>query len=160
MEANKLAKRMLERAQALCSRQEKCLYDIRTKLNQWGTPPEMIPNIEKELLSEKFIDESRFSLNFARDKARFNKWGPKKIEMSLRAKRISDENIQKALVEVEPFTNSDTLTDLLFRKAKTIKHSDKYELKSKLIRFGMSRGFDYNEILKALSSLSLESNTE
>lgn len=160
MEPNRIAKRMLEKAQALCSRKEKCLFDIRTKLSQWGAPPEMIPSIEKELLSDKFIDESRFALNFARDKARFNKWGPKKIEMSLRAKRISDEDIKVALTEVEPFTNCDTLADLIFKKAKTIKYSDKYELKSKLVRFGLSRGFDYNEILKAISSLSLEGNTE
>jgi regulatory protein len=140
-------KTALERAQWLCSQREKCISEIRLKLTQWQQSEDDSQKIIKSLVSEGFINETRYSLAFAREKARFNKWGPRKIEMALRAKRISDDDIQQALAEVEQFTSTESLTDLLTKKAKTIKHKDKYDLKTKLLRFALSRGFGYGEVL-------------
>jgi regulatory protein len=140
-------KTALERAQWLCSQREKCISEIRLKLTQWQQSEDDSQKIIKSLVSEGFINETRYSLAFAREKARFNKWGPRKIEMALRAKRISDDDIQQALAEVEQFTSTESLTDLLTKKAKTIKHKDKYDLKTKLLRFALSRGFAYGEVL-------------
>jgi regulatory protein len=148
-------KTALERAQWLCSQREKCISEIRLKLTQWQQSEDDSQKIIKSLESEGFINETRYSLAFAREKARFNKWGPRKIEMALRAKRISDDDIQQALAEVEQFTSTESLTDLLTKKAKTIKHKDKYDLKNKLLRFALSRGFAYGEVLGVVDKLVL-----
>lgn len=137
----------LNRAQWLCSQREKCISEIRLKLQQWGLDPKQGQAIVDSLVKDGFIDENRFALSFAREKARFNKWGPKKIEMALRAKRIPDDEIQNALIEVVQYTSTETLTDLITKKAKTLKYKDKYDLKNKLLRFGVSRGFGYGEVL-------------
>lgn len=148
--------RLLIKAQALCSRQEKCLSDIRKKLVQWGATPKDIQFIEKRLLADKFIDELRYAQNFTHEKARFNKWGPRKIEMALRAKQIASENINIALLEIDNNANKKTLVDLLKKKLKTLQCSNSMEMRSKLIRFAISRGFSYNDIETSLSVILFE----
>jgi regulatory protein len=141
------AKKALDRAQWLCSQSEKCTFDIKKKLLQWDVDEMEGEKIINALLEDEFIDESRYAISFAREKSRFNKWGPKKIEMALRAKRIADEHIAIALAESAEHSNDDMLRELLTSKAKTIKAKDSYDLKTKLIRFGMSRGFEYGRVL-------------
>ncbi|MDY0254604.1 MAG: regulatory protein RecX [Tenuifilaceae bacterium] len=141
------AKKALDRAQWLCSQSEKCTFDIKKKLLQWDVDEMEGEKIINALLEDEFINESRYAISFAREKSRFNKWGPKKIEMALRAKRIADEHIAIALAESAEHSNDDMLRELLTSKAKTIKAKDSYDLKTKLIRFGMSRGFEYGRVL-------------
>ncbi len=141
------AKKALDRAQWLCSQSEKCTFDIKKKLLQWDVDEMEGGKIINALLEDEFINESRYAISFAREKSRFNKWGPKKIEMALRAKRIADEHIAIALAESAEHSNDDMLRELLTSKAKTIKAKDSYDLKTKLIRFGMSRGFEYGRVL-------------
>lgn len=152
-------KKALDRAQWLCSQSEKCTFDIKKKLLQWNIDELDGKKIIDALLEDGFIDESRYATSFAREKARFNKWGPKKIEMALRAKRIADEHIAIALSESAEHSNDDTLRELLTTKAKTIKAKDNYDLKTKLIRFGISRGFEYGRVLEIVEKM-LTTNTQ
>ncbi len=153
-------KTALNRAQWLCSQREKCVSEITLKLTQWGIIEDDSITIIKSLQKDDFINERRYALTFACDKARFNKWGPRKIEMSLRAKRINDDDIQNALSEVEQFTSTENLTDLLAKKAKSIKYKDLYDLKSKLLRFAISRGFDYGKVLGVIDEVIAEYKTQ
>lgn len=149
-------KRLLLRAQNLCSRQEKCRSDIRSKLLQWGASPSEIIAIERKLIDEKFIDEQRYATNFAREKARFNKWGPRKIEMALRAKQIDTQNIRLAIAEAGDLMDHEALKEILRKKFKTLRYSSTTELRSKLIRFAVSRGFSIDAIETCLPSVTDE----
>jgi regulatory protein len=146
-------KKALDRAQRLCSRQEKCIADVRQKLYQWGVKVDEMQGIIEMLIKDRFIDEQRFAINFAREKARFNKWGPKKIEMALRAKYILNEDIVDALTEIEDLVSMQTLHDILQKKMKTVKHTNTNDLRNKLIRFGLSRGFNYEKVAKVVGSI-------
>ena len=143
----------LDRAQWLCSQSEKCISDIRLKLAQWGVEPNETQRIIDSLIADGFINEERYAQTYARDKARFSKWGPRKIEMALRAKRIKTELIQMAVANIQDIISNDNLFEILSKKAKTVKHKDVYDLKNKLLRFGVSRGFDYGAVLNATEKL-------
>ncbi|HDP54554.1 MAG TPA: RecX family transcriptional regulator [Bacteroidetes bacterium] len=143
----------LDRAQWLCSQSEKCISDIKLKLTQWGIEPNEKQRIIDSLIADGFINEDRFAQTYARDKARFSKWGPRKIEIALRAKRINTETIEKALSCIQNIMSSDNLFEILSKKAKTVRYKDVYDLKSKLLRFGVSRGFDYGEVLNATEKI-------
>jgi regulatory protein len=136
----------LNKAQTLCARQEKCSWDIRTKLKQWHVATEESEKIIDKLKADKFIDDVRYAQLFARDKSKFNKWGPIKIAYSLKSKKIPDEIIKSVVDEIKSVSNDKILFELLSKKSKTIKAKSSYDLKVKLIRFGISRGFDYNQI--------------
>lgn len=148
------AKKALERAQRLCSRQEKCSADIRLNLVRWGVEPKEIESIIAMLVREKYIDESRYAVTFARDKARLNKWGPKKIAMGLKAKGLSSDNVNIALAEIKDLVTAESLMDLLNKKVKMVKHSSPAELRGKLIRFGLSRGFEYSDVANAAERIT------
>jgi len=141
----------IERAQFLCARQERCSDDIRKKLVQWKVPVSSIDLIIKKLVADGFLNDERFALMFARDKSKFNKWGPHKISYALKAKHFSEETIKKALGEIELSMDQSSLVEILTKKAKSVKSKSPYDLKVKLIRFGLSRGFEYEQVNKAVA---------
>ena len=143
----------LVRLQNLCSRGEKCIFDVRKKLITWDINPNDSESIINDLLAGKYIDEERYATAFVRDKSRFAHWGAIKIRAALKAKNISDSIIQTALKELEKLNYDDVLEDMLRKKIKSIKAANQNDLKAKLIRFGMSRGFEYDLIYSLVSKI-------
>jgi len=143
----------IERAEFLCARQERCSDDIRKKLVQWKVSTSNIDKIIKKLVTDGFINDERFALMFARDKSKFNKWGPLKIAYALKLKHFSEDTIKSALNEIEGTNDQSQLVEILSKKAKNIKAKSPYDLKVKLIRFAVSRGFDYGQVNKAVATL-------
>ena len=47
----------------------------------------------------------------------------------------------------------------LERKARTAKYSTQYELKTKLIRYGLSLGYDYETVLDSAAALVTDTET-
>jgi len=140
----------IQRAQALCARQERCEYDIQLKLQQWQVAKEDIEKIIETLRAANFLNNQRYANMFVRDKSKFNKWGAIKIAYALKSKRIPEYIIRESLCELGTDDTQKTLTELLTKKAKHIKAKSKEDLKGKLIRYGMSRGFDYSTILSII----------
>ena len=141
------------KAAAICSQSEKCSADIQEKLKQWGLSAAEAAPVIHQLISEKYLDDERFSRAYVKDKFRFNRWGKQKITFMLRAKGISAETIELALGEIEDSDYSGDLLKLIEEKAKTIKAKDKYDKRNKLMRFAMSRGFESGQIYAVLKEL-------
>ncbi len=140
----------LSRCAALCSRGEQCASQIRKKLDQWQVPAEAQERIVARLQEERYIDEERFARAFARDKARYDHWGPVRIDQQLRLLGISRDHRQSAIGLFSEEEQGDTLRQLLARKARSVKGNSAYERRGKLIRFALGRGFEMNDILKNL----------
>ncbi len=146
----------LSRAMQICSRQEKCLSDIRKKLESWKLNEKDIPRILKKLTEEKFIDERRFATFAVKDKFHLNQWGKIKIGYYLRQKQLPDHFIQDALETIDDNEYEAMIRDLLKRKRKSLKESDPYKLKAKLLRFAASRGFEQSLIFNQIDQLLKE----
>ena len=143
----------LNRMANQCARREYCVFDIETKLQRYNLDEEVIDNIITYLKKEKYIDELRFTRSFIKDKIRFNKWGKTKIEFALRQKRVPQEIVAEAFLDFTDEQLNHSLQDLLQAKWKTIKGKTDYERRNKLIRFGLSRGFDMNNILDCMKNI-------
>ncbi len=150
-------KKALNATAALCSKKEHATADIRRKLKNWGINTEDQEKIIDFLRKNKFLDDCRFARFYARDKFRFNKWGKQKIAASLRQKQIAAPFIAEALAQLETLDYSATCLNLLQQKLKNSKETDPIKQKAKLIRFGISRGFDYETVLQALNCLHFPS---
>ena len=143
----------LTKAQNLCAKQEKCISDISKKLFDWKLPNTDHDTVIKALLEDKFIDEQRYAIFYAKDKFNYNKWGKIKIKYTLKQKNISSENIKDALENI-PETEYDKLLETeLIKKFYTIKDSDEYTVRSKLVRFAISRGFENGKVFDIVSSI-------
>ena len=51
------------------------------------------------------------------------------------------------------------LAEQLARKARTVKYATAYELKTKLIRYGLSLGYDYEAVMDAATQLVKDTDT-
>ena len=146
----------LFKVKAICSLQEKCSYDIKEKLIKWQLSETQVNGILKQLINENYINDERYAKAFANDKFKFNKWGKQKIKYVLMKKDISDSVIQKAIDEIDSDEYYKLVKDELQKKRNSIKGKNIFELKSKLIRFASSRGFEPDVLYPAIESILKE----
>ncbi len=139
----------LDRLQGLCARSEQCSDDMRRKLANWMIPAPDADKIIARLKKERFIDDARFARAYARDKLLYSGWGQYKIMKGLMMKRIPRDLIDDAIDTLDPNEITETAERVLRSKARSIKEGNTYEGRTKLFRFGASRGFD----TKLLSNL-------
>ena len=145
-------KAVLLKLEAACARREYCVSDIRRKaLKALDGDESAAGEVVASLMEDRFVDDLRYASAFAREKASISGWGPVKIRFQLRGKGISDSDIATALAEVEPEKASDTLERLLQVKWKTLQ--DDPQGKLKLIRFALTRGYEYSDVEAAMRKL-------
>jgi|WetSurMetagenome_2_1015567.scaffolds.fasta_scaffold07571_1 regulatory protein len=142
----------LFRLSALCSSAEHCSYEMIQKMQTWGLSEEVQDRIMRKLTEEKFIDDERFCRFFVKDKIRYSKWGRRKIEQALWAKRIPTSIQQDVLDNVEKEEYLNILRPLLKKKRKSTKAANDYELNGKLIRFALSKGFGMDIIRECIDN--------
>ena len=120
------------------------------KMRKWEIPEETQARIMERLVKERYVDDERFAMAFAKDKVRYNKWGRRKVEQALWQKHIDDNIRQRVLDEVDDDEYLSVLRPLLQQKRKATKAQSEYELNQKLIRFALSRGFTFDIIRQCI----------
>jgi len=146
----------LKKAQFICARQEKCKSEIRLKLYEWKLDASLHDWVINSLIQEKFIDESRYTGFYVRDKFRLNMWGRIKIEYELKAKQIPQDLISSELNSIDEVQYYETCKKLLTQKLKSIKSPSSSEVKEKLIRYGYGRGFEPDLLFELAENLLRE----
>jgi len=137
---------ILQRMMSLCSKNEKCAYDIEQKLRKNNYSDDDIKKIINELHESDFINQGRYAEAFVNDKLRFNHWGKRKIAYALKAKNIDEEIINQKLEEIDPELYEEILKGELEKKINRIdKITDKSE-KEKVVRYLLQKGFEYGKI--------------
>lgn len=146
--------RCLSRLQKRCSKAEYCSSDVyRKALKALDGDAEAAARVLAALVEEKYVDDVRYAGAFAREKAGLQGWGPIKIRFQLRSKGISEDAIAAALEEVEPGRATDKLERLLAAKARTLEGDPQFRLK--MLKFGLSRGYEYAAVEEALKKIGL-----
>lgn len=143
-------KSALSNAMDLCSRREYCISEIREKAAGWGIDREETDKLIENLLREKFIDEERYASAFVRDKFNINKWGRIKIGHMLRFKGVPADVVERSLGLLDESTYRKTLEYLITAHRRTITPRNQYDLKAKLMRFALSKGFESSMIYEIL----------
>ena len=141
----------------LCARAEKCSGDALRLMRRWGLSDADAQGVLARLVRERFIDDRRYAEAYVREKVRFSGWGAHKIRASLRAKSVAPAIVEAALAEFAPsYNNRERLLEMIRKKAAKTSYKDAYDLKAKLVRFGMSRGFDLDDVLAATEEFLAE----
>jgi regulatory protein len=142
MAEENLYKASLSKAMALCSRREYCLEDIRLKLESWGVSEDDAGRVIGILIKENFLNENRYAEAFVKDKFNYNKWGKVKIAAHLKMKKIPVGIVRSALGSIDDELYRRTLGDLIVSHRRSVKSKNQYDLKGKLLRYGLSKGFE------------------
>ena len=143
----------------LCARAEKSQEDARRLMRGWGLAERDAEGVLAKLVRDRFIDDARYAGAFVREKLRLSGWGGYKIRTALQRKRIDRALIDAALAEADRSGMDERLRRQLERKARTAKYTTQYELKTKLIRYGLSLGYDYEAVVEAASGLVTDTET-
>lgn len=144
---------LLRKAASYCAISEHCVSEVDTKLRNWGVESAERDEIIERLVEDDFINESRYSKAFVRDKFRLNKWGKIKISMALVAKGLPKDIVNEALKEIDEGEYNELLASILKTKLKSIKYEFEYEKQGKLFRFAQGRGFESHIIDNVLRYL-------
>ena len=144
-----------EKIQAYCAYQERCHMEVTIKLKSWGLIQEAIDLLIIELIEFNFLNEERYARSFARGKFRIKKWGKIKIRTALKKREVYFKCIDLAMLEIDDKTYLNTLKELLQKKNDVLKETNSYKRKMKLIRYLVTRGYEYDLIHDALVELKL-----
>jgi regulatory protein len=130
----------LNAMRSLCSREEKCHRDIRTKLIQKGIFGLELENIIATLIEENYLNEERYARAFVRGKFRNNSWGKIKIISGLRQKGISDYCIKKGMEEISDDEYKEKVLLLIDKKRKLLNDLNPVVEKKKITQvYGIER---------------------
>lgn len=127
----------------LCARAEKSSGDAMRLMKGWGVDPGEARKVLDRLLRDRFIDDRRYAEAYAREKTGLNGWGAFKIRRMLVSKGIAKDIIDPVLAALDKPSAEARLREMLERKKRSAKAASAYELKGKLMRYGMGLGYDY-----------------
>ncbi|MDB4126596.1 RecX family transcriptional regulator [Flavobacteriales bacterium] len=144
----------IERIKNYCALQDRCQWDVIQKLRQWGLQQATKDHILEILITNKFIDEERFSTSFCRGKFRIKNWGKHKIVNELRRKQISSICINRGLKEIDEKEYDLVLEKLFYQKERSIKDKNQFIRKTKIANFLIQRGFENNLVWDKIRELS------
>ena len=136
-----------------CSQAERCLFDLRKKIQSANLSGDAEKRIINKLVKEKFVDEKRFAHSFVHDKFQLNHWGRIKIVYELKQRGIPSEIYHAAMESIDETEYLAVLHAMLINKKRSIKNHPPRDSYQKLFRFAASKGFEsscISEILKKI----------
>lgn len=137
----------------LCSRAEKSSGDALRLMRNWGVDEKAMRGVLDTLIKNKFIDDHRYAEAYTREKTNLNGWGGYKIKLHLRQKGINTEIIEDVIGKLDKKEMNSKLKGLLQKKKERTKAADKYDMKTKLLRYGSGLGYGYDEVTNAIEDI-------
>lgn len=144
----------------LCARAEKSTGDARRLMRGWGVGECAQEEVIRKLVEQRFIDDERYACAFVREKVNLSGWGVYKIRAALARKGIDRATVDRALAETDPAQSGERLRRQLARKMHGVKAATTYELRTKLIRYGLSLGFGFDAVSEAVNGMIKKDDEE
>ena len=143
----------------MLGRRDYSIKEMREKLELKGYEASDIAETIARLEDLEYLDDSKYARHFVSDKGRLSGWGRMRIELSLRQKKISDEDIQAAVDVYEEKMEKDDVptwtaraTELLERRYGFFEGSLEMKDFQKRMNFLLRRGYDMDQARQALEN--------
>ena len=140
----------LQKLSALCARAEHSSGEMLEKMRRWQLSEDARERVLDRLIDEKFVDDERFARLFVREKIRFDRWGRRKIEQAFYQKGVASDISRRVLDEVDDEAYVAELKKLIAAKRRSVQAESDYEMRAKLTKYALGRGFDYNVIRQCI----------
>lgn len=150
----KTPEQALAQLMRLCARAEKSSGDALRLMKTWGVDPKAQAAVLGWLVEQRFIDDERYAAAFVREKVRLSGWGAYKIRAALARKGIARPTIEAALAVIDPDMAAGRLAKRLESRMRTLRAATPYDLRGKLLRYGLSLGYDYDAVVDAVARLA------
>ena len=140
----------LQKLSALCARAEHSSGEMLEKMRRWQLSEDARERVLDRLIDENFVDDERFARLFVREKIRFDRWGRRKIEQALYQKGVASDISRRVLDEVYDEAYVAELKKLIAAKRRSVQAESDYEMRAKLTKYALGRGFGYNVIRQCI----------
>lgn len=146
------------RLASYCAQAERSPSDLRRRMQRLELAEELQAELLMRLEAEGFVCGERFARAFVHDKHRFNGWGPRRLEHELRRHGIASSVIAATLEELEEETSAEDEESRVLELLRTKQRSfpaglERRKAYDRLMRFGLYRGYDYDEVREAITQL-------
>ena len=135
-------KEPLIKAANFCAYQERTHKEVRKKLGELEVLGDDAEEIITYLIENNYLNEERFARVFAGSKFRQKKWGRIKIRQELKMRGMSEYCLKAGMSEIDGDDYMITLQEIIKKKSKDIKDSNKSIVRQKLVKFALSKGFE------------------
>lgn len=123
-------------------------YELKELLTKAGANPVLINRLIENYLDYKYIDDENYVKTYI--ELRGNKEGPKLIKTKLIKKGIDISLIEEYL---DNFNEEDSINNLARRVINTSKNLNKQQIKQRVIRSLLTKGYNYNLVNKIVDDL-------
>ena len=142
----------LAKAMRYCAYQDRSIYEIKQKMNEWAVPENRQSALIEALISDRFLDENRFIEAFIRGKFFHLQWGKRKILQQLFYHQISASQVEpiwRQAIGEEDYR--DVIEALILKKKKQWSALSPLLQKQKTIAFLQGKGYDYEDIIAVVN---------
>ena len=136
--------------QYYCSYQDRCHKEVHQKLKTFNIIPEDIDQIISNLISENFLNETRFCESFVRGKFKIKNWGKIRIINELKKRNISTYNINQGLKEIDELEYLNKFEEIFNKKLSSLEKLTSLEKKKKILSYLLYRGWESSLIYKKI----------
>ena len=136
-----------------CSYQDRCHNEVEKKLKTFDVISEVKEQIISNLISENYLNETRFCKSFVRGKFKIKNWGKRKITLELKSRKVSNYNLKEGLKEINEIDYLDKLETLFNKKLASLDHLSLINKKKKILSFLLYRGWESNLIYEKINQI-------
>ena len=136
-----------------CSYQERCHIEVSEKLRGFVLNQAEKDRIIVHLIESNFLNEERFALVFSISKFHQKKWGKIRIKNELKARKISDYLVTKALKEIPSEEYEMTFETLAEKHWETITEKNDLKKRKKFCDYLLRKGWESERIYEKVKEL-------
>jgi|TARA_B110000914_G_C15322488_1_gene380867 regulatory protein len=136
--------------QYYCSYQDRCHKEVHEKLKTFNIIPEGVDQIISNLISENFLNETRFCESFVRGKFKIKNWGKIRIINELKRRNISTYNINQGLKEIDELEYLKKFEEIFNKKLSSLEKLTPVLKKKKILSYLLYRGWESSLIYQKI----------
>ncbi|AJW64758.1 Regulatory protein RecX [Elizabethkingia miricola] len=134
-----------------CVYQDRCHKEVEEKMRDFLLIPEAKDEILLYLINENYLNEERFTRSYIRGKFYIKHWGKQKIKSQLKIKGISEKLISTCMSEINDDDYVKQIKLFAEKLLPTYKGLNDFQKKNKLIRFLVTKGYEYELIMENIT---------
>ena len=144
---------IIQKLEYFCAYQERCHSEVQEKLRSFHLSGTEMDVVIVHLIQNNYLNEERFASVFSISKFHQKYWGKIRIKNELKARRISDFLIAKAIKEI-PFEEYQTTFDLLSEKHwESITEKNALKKRKKFCDYLLRKGWESDWVYEKVKEL-------
>ena len=144
---------ILQKMEYYCSYQERCHIEVSEKLRSFVLNQDEKDRIIVHLIESNFLNEERFASIFSISKFHQKKWGKIRIKNELKARKISDYLVTKALKEIPSEEYEMTFETLAEKHWESITEKNDLKKRKKFCDYLLRKGWESERVYEKVKEL-------